>query len=122
MGLIHCFVAGGWPMYPIMILGLGLVFASVLLVKRSTPQVARLVSELRYITLVLGFLGTTLGMIHCLMSLPSLPADQPFVNYALLGFGEALNCLSAALTMIGLSALVTTAGALRTGPEPERAG
>lgn len=121
MGLVQCFVAGGWPMYPIVILGLGLVFASVLLVKKATPQVARLVSELRYTTLVIGVLGTTLGMIHSLMSLPSLPADQPFVNYALLGLGESLNCLSAALTMIGFSALVTTAGALRTAPEPERA-
>lgn len=121
MGLIQCFVAGGWPMYPIVILGLGLIFASVLLVKRATPQVAKLVSELRYITLVIGFLGTTLGMIHCLMSLPSLPPDQPFLNYALLGFGESLNCLGAALTMIGFSALVTTAGALRTTPEPQAA-
>lgn len=121
MGLIHCFVAGGWPMYPIVILGLGLIFASVLLVKQATPQIARLVSELRYLTLVIGFLGTTLGMIHCLMSLPGLPPDQPFVNIALLGLGESLNCIGAALTMIGFSALVTTAGALRTTPDPQRA-
>lgn len=120
MGLSQCFAAGGWPMYPIVILGLGLVFASALLVKRTTPQVARLVKELRYTTLAIGVLGTTLGMIHCLMSLPNLPTDQPFVNYALLGFGEALNCVGAALTMIGFSALITTAGALRTAPEPQR--
>ena len=77
------------------------------------PGRLRLALDLRYATLVIGLLGTTLGLIHSLMGLSSLPPGAPFLSYALLGTGESLNCIGFALTMVGWSSLITTVGGLR---------
>lgn len=113
MGISDCFHAGGWPMYPILILGVALLVASGRYAKQPGPGRLRLALDLRYATLIIGLLGTTLGLIHSLMGLSSLPPGAPFLSYALLGTGESLNCIGFALTMVGWSSLITTVGGLR---------
>lgn len=118
MGLADCFRAGGWPMYPILVLGVALLVASGRYAKQPGPSRLRLALDLRYATLIIGLLGTTLGLIHSLMGLSSLPPDAPYINYALLGTGESLNCIGFALCMAGWSALITMVGGVREVSEP----
>lgn len=114
MGLYEVFRAGGWPMYPILILGIFLIVATARHAKRPEQHQLPRLQNLRFVTMLTGFLGTTLGMIHCLMGLSGLPPNQPYGNYALLGLGESLNCIGFALIMILTAALITTVRSLRT--------
>ena len=113
MTVIDCFRAGGWPMYPILILGVALLVASLRYAKQPSAGRLRLALDLRYTTLLIGLLGTTLGLIYTLMGLGSLPPGAPFLHYALIGAGESLNCIGFALCMAGWSALVTLVGGVR---------
>jgi hypothetical protein len=100
-------------MYPILVLGVALLVASGRYAKQPGPGRLRLTIDLRYATLIIGLLGTTLGLIYSLMGLRSLPPEAPYVNYALLGTGESLNCIAFALCMVGWSALITLVGGVR---------
>jgi hypothetical protein len=113
MGVVDCFRAGGWPMYPILVLGVALFVASARYAKQPSAGRLRFTKDLRYSTLIIGILGTTLGLIHTLMGLSALPPDANYVNYALLGTGESLNCIGFALHWLGWSALITMVGGVR---------
>lgn len=117
MGIFDCFHAGGWPMYPILILGIALLVASGRYAKQPDPSRLRLALDLRYATLVIGLLGTTLGLIHSLMGQSLLPPTASFINYALIGTGESLNCIASALIMVGWSSLITLVGGQREASE-----
>jgi len=117
MSLVEAFRAGGWPMYPILLLGICLLFATVRHHRRAEPRSAALVWNLRAATLLFGVLGTTLGMIHCLMGLGGLPPGAPYGNFALLGLGESLNCTAFALILVSSSVLIATVGTWRAALE-----
>ena len=100
-------------MYPILGLGIFLIVATVRHNHRDDERQLALVKNLRSATLLIGFLGTTLGMIHCLMNLDSLPPGVSHGNIALKGLGEALNCVAFSLIMVATSVLISTVGAWR---------
>lgn len=110
--LSDSFHEGGWPMYPVLILGLLLVVAAARYAMTAEARHLPVVRNLSSVTLTFGVLGSVLGMIHCLSSMHSVP-NELVVKISLLGLGESVNNLGLALLMMVFGGLFTTVGALR---------
>lgn len=106
------FHEGGWPMFPVLVLGLLMIVAAGRYAVRPDARnllIARLMGQ---VTLVFGFLGSVLGMIHCLGAMSEVP-NELVVKITLLGLGESINNIALALLLTVVAGLVTAAGALR---------
>jgi hypothetical protein len=103
---------GGWPMYPILVLGILLLAGAFRYLKQPDGQKLPLLCILGILTLVMGGFGTVLGVIHTLTALHSVPPDL-VIRIALQGLGESLNDLSLALMMIIAAGVLASVGALR---------
>lgn len=110
--LSEAFHEGGWPMFPILILGILLIIAAGRYAAEPDARQLLVVRSLGKVTLGFGVLGSVLGMIHCLGALGQLPSDM-VTKITLLGLGESINNLALALIFGILAGLVTTVGALR---------
>lgn len=112
MTLIDAFFQGGWPMYPILVCGVILTVFSVRLANRPSQELSVLVRHLRTLTLSLGFLGSVLGLIHCLGGLREVPPEMRHLVIAI-GISELINCTSQALIWLIISTTIAAAGAFR---------
>lgn len=110
--LSDSFHEGGWPMYPVLILGTLLVIAAVRYATTAERRHLPVLRNLNFVTLTFGVLGSVLGMIHCLNAMSQVP-NELVVKISLLGLGESINNLALALLMMVLAGLFTTVGALR---------
>jgi len=115
--LIDAFHEGGWPMFPILILGILLIIAAGRYAMQPEARQLLVVQSLGKVTLGFGVLGSLLGMIHCMGAISQVPTDK-VVTIALLGLGESINNLALALVLGVIAGLVTTVGALRAVDEP----
>ncbi len=115
--LIDAFHEGGWPMFPILILGILLIIAAGRYAMQPEARQLLVVRSLGKVTLGFGVLGSVLGMIHCLGAMGQVPTDK-VVMITLLGLGESINNLALALVLGVIAGLVTTVGALRAVDEP----
>ncbi len=106
------FHQGGWPMYPILLLGILLILAAGKYAAHPDTRQLQLVRCLGAVTIGFGFLGTILGMIHCLGAMAEVPLEL-VVKISMLGLGESLNNLSLALLLGIIAGLLTAVGALR---------
>jgi len=101
----------GWPIFPIMILGacaLASALRHALLPQRSlVPLTVGLCAA----TLVMGVLGTALGVQHSIHGI--IDADPGIRWYVLLGLRESLNCLDGALLFILPALLAGLTGSYR---------
>lgn len=119
--LSDSFHEGGWPMYPVLILGILLVIAAGRYATTAERRHLPVVRNLNFVTFSFGFLGTVLGMIHCLSAMSQVP-NELVVKISMLGLGESINNLALALLMMVLAGLFTTVGALRASDrEPSNA-
>lgn len=110
--MIEAFHEGGWPMFPILILGVLLVIAAVRYCMTPEARNLQVVRSMASVTLLFGLLGTLLGMIHCLGAIHQLPHEM-VVKITLLGLGESVNNLALALLLMVFAGLFTAVGALR---------
>lgn len=118
--LANAFHEGGWPMFPILILGILLIIAAGRYAMAPDARQLLVVRSLGKVTLAFGVLGSVLGMIHCLGAMGQVPADK-VITITLLGLGESINNLALALALGVIAGLVTTVGALRAVDEPAAA-
>ena len=115
--LTEAFHEGGWPMFPILIVGILLIIAAGRYAVQPEARQLLVVRSLGKVTLGLGVLGSVLRMIHCLGAIGQLPSDM-VTKITLLGLGESINNLALALILGILAGLVTTVGALRALDAP----
>jgi len=104
------FHQGGWGMYPTAIAGVIAVAMAVAFARNPDGRRAALVRDLSRLTFLVGALGTVTGTIK---SLTSLGDDTP-VTYALIGFGESLNCIGLALVCMVLAGAIVAVGRIRS--------
>jgi hypothetical protein len=101
----------GWPVYPILVLGFAALAVSVrhaVVPQRSLQPLAVWLSAA---TVLMGFLGTALGMQHSIEGVRGLPPEQRYVF--LIGLKESLCCLVDALTLVIPAALAAAWGSFR---------
>lgn len=110
--MIEAFHEGGWPMFPILILGLLLVIAAVRYTLAPEARHLQVVRSMASVTFLFGCLGTLLGVIHTLSAIHQLPHEM-VIKISLLGFGESINNLALALLLMVFAGLFTAVGALR---------
>jgi hypothetical protein len=114
--LSDAFHEGGWPMYPILVLGLLLIVAAARYAAQPQTRFVPVLRSLGIVTGVFGVLGTTLGMIHCLSAMHEVPNDL-VIKITLLGLGESLNNLALSLFLILFASILTAVGALRAADQ-----
>jgi hypothetical protein len=116
--LYESFRNGGWPMFPILVLGILQIVAAGRYSIQPDARQLLVARSLGQVTVTFGVLGSVLGMIHCLTAMDQVPVEL-IGKFALLGLGESINNFALALLLTVFSGLVTTVGALRAaGPPP----
>lgn len=111
------FVAGGFVMYPISIFGFLLVAACVLYVLRPEARYQRLAVTLGITTVMLGWLGTSLGVILSARYIQDVQRPKQLAILAL-GIEESLHNIVLSLILVVVASLIFAVGALRSGKAP----
>lgn len=116
------FRAGGFGMYPTLLLGLFLVASCVLYAIRPDARRARLALTLGVTTFAAGLLGAFSGMATSAHFIPQVPKNEQ-VEILALGFAESLHDVVLALMIVVVGGLIASVGALRSSPSaaPEKA-
>lgn len=115
--MLESFREGGWAMMPTALLGT-LLFAVAL--RYATKPEARWVPlqvSLALATLATGSLGFVAGLVKSATALGGVPPGRAGRIFAI-GFGESLQNVGLALTLLALSALVVSFGAARAALQP----
>lgn len=107
----QAFRNGGWGMYPTLALSTLMIAVSIAYALRPERRLVPLQISLGIMTLVVGSLGFVTGVIKSLMAIHQVPAEKRFIW--LIGFGESLNNVALALTLVALGALAISVGAFR---------
>ena len=115
--MYEAFRNGGWPMFPILVLGILQIIAAGRYAVQPDARQLTVVRSLSQVTFTFGVLGTVLGMIHCLGSMDQVPVEL-IGKITLLGLGESLSNIALALVLCVFSGLVTTIGGLRVAGSP----
>src|SRR5215472_1146163 len=97
---------GGWGMFPTLIFGLLLLGVSVRYFIDPSRRFIPLLVSLGILTLAAGALGFVTGFIKSVSAVEKGGAAQPVL--ALLGAGEAANCIGLALSLLVLAALAAS--------------
>lgn len=105
------FHQGGWGMYPTLFAGFVLIAGAVSFARQPDARKAALVRHLSMLVFLIGSLGTITGTIKSLTSMD----DKTPLNYALIGFGESLNCVGLAVICMVLAGIVAMVGRARAG-------
>jgi len=102
----------GWPIFPILGFGASTVVLSIRYA--LAPRRGRLsaIVGLSVLTLLLGVLGTSLGLMKAIEGVANNPDSRWLV---MVGLKEALNNLVIALLLIAASTVLASAGASRSG-------
>ncbi len=109
--------SAGYAIYPILLFGLmSIGVASRYAIAPSRSMLA-LVIGFAVVTVLLGCLGTVVGMQVSAQAIPEVP-DRPWIF--LLGMRESLNNMVAALLVAMIDAMLATVGAHRTARAEER--
>ncbi len=109
--MAEAFREGGWGMFPTLIFGLVLLGVAVRYFVDPSKRLVPLLYSLGILTMAAGALGFVTGFIKSVGAVAKDGATQPVL--ALLGAGEAANCIGLALVLIVLAAMAASGGALR---------
>jgi uncharacterized membrane protein YfcA len=109
--ILEAFREGGWGMFPTAIFGILLVGVAVRYAIDPAKRLVPLLVSLGAVTLTAGALGFVTGFIKSVSAIEASPEHNPAL--ALLGAGEAANCVGLALCLMTIAGLATSAGALR---------
>jgi hypothetical protein len=113
----HRFLEGGWAMYPIFGLGLLAAGAAGRFALRGEHQLLGFVRWLIAALLLMGVFGFSVGSIKVLHAAASRSDLTESARLLSIGFGEAANCLGAAL-MFSVITCVGAAVGQRRFPVP----
>jgi hypothetical protein len=108
---------GGWPMYPILALG---VLCLLLAVRHAAvPQrsLVPLIVGSAVAAVLFGFFGTTVGLMHAIEGTRDLPPDERYLW--VIGLKEALSCAGSALALVLLATPLATVGSWRLAKRAE---
>ena len=108
------FHQGGWGMYPTAIIVVVLVAASLRFAMRPDVRREPLLRQLSLLSFVIGALGTVTG---CIKTFTSLEDTTP-INYAVIGLGEALNCVAFGICGVVLGGIFIAVGRARLASKP----
>lgn len=104
---------GGWPMYPIVALGGAALLLALRYALYPQRSLRSLVLGVLAASVVMGVLGTALGVQASARAIGDVPDGQRWIF--LIGLKESLNCLAAALTLALPTVLAIGAGSHRLG-------
>ena len=102
---------GGWPMFPILALGVTALLAGLRHALFPQRSLRPLVIGLAVSTVVMGLLGTALGVQTSARFIGQVPPEQRYIF--LIGLAESLNCLAVALALVLPAGFLGTLGAFR---------
>jgi hypothetical protein len=103
----------GWPIYPILALGGAALVLSLKYAAFPQRSLRALVLGILGASLVMGVLGSILGLQHSIEGLHDLPPDERWIVF--MGLRESLQCAVMSLTMALPTALALGAGSHRLG-------
>ncbi|HEX2574051.1 MAG TPA: hypothetical protein VH877_31180 [Polyangia bacterium] len=103
----------GWPIYPIMAFGISALILSLRHARAPERRLMPLITGLCVATIIMGVLGTVLGVQHCIRGVASGVPEERWIVFALLGLREALNCFVGAMMLVLPTTLAAMLGAYR---------
>jgi hypothetical protein len=107
----HMFQDGGFGMYPTAVAGLLLLAVAIRYAVRPEDRWVPLQVALAIMTLSMGAASFVTGLISTTTSIDMVREKAAIVGA--LGFGESLNNLALALSLIAIASVATTVGAAR---------
>ncbi|MEZ4301895.1 MAG: hypothetical protein R3B70_43580 [Polyangiaceae bacterium] len=122
--MIEAFRLGGWGMYPTALFGLILVAVSIRYAVKPEARFVPLQITLGLLTLFAGMLGFVTGLITTFSHMSGVPFEGSARWIPLIGAGESLVNIAAALTLIVLATIAASIGAAqlaRSAPRPASA-
>lgn len=102
---------GGWPIYPVIVLGVIALVSSLRYTRGRSRERLGSVVGFTLATLLMGALGTGLGLQHAAIGTFHGPPEQR--HFILAGFYEAMHNLDFALVFALGSTLIATIGGRR---------
>jgi hypothetical protein len=108
------FLEGGWPMYPITVLGAIAVLSSVRYARAPGRDRLAQVFGFGVATILIGVFGTGLGLQVAARAVYSAPPEQRHLIFA--GFAEAMHCVDLALILALAATLIATTAHRRKIP------
>lgn len=114
MDFIH---EAGWPIFPVMACGLGALTLSLGFAHHPTKSMGALIRNLCAATLLLGVLGTVLGLKHSFSYIGELPLEK--YGIFIKALDESINNVVAALVLVVPALLLHGAGQVRQLRAPE---
>ena len=109
--MLEAFHDGGFGMFPTLVFGIALCAVAARYAATPEKRFVPLLLALGTCTLSSGALGFASGFIVSTRAVAREGLARPGI--ALLGAGEALNCVALSLVLITLAGLVTVVGAAR---------
>ncbi|MBA2541295.1 MAG: MotA/TolQ/ExbB proton channel family protein [Deltaproteobacteria bacterium] len=110
----NAFHQGGWGMYPTAVIVVVLVAAALRFAIRPDARREPLLRQLSLLSFVIGALGTVTG---CIKAFTSLEDTTP-IHYALIGLGEALNCVAFGICGVVLGGIFIAIGRAKLAAKP----
>jgi hypothetical protein len=110
----NAFHQGGWGMYPTAIAVLVTVATAIHFARQPSLRRESLVRGLMLLSFVTGALGTVTG---CIKAFTSMEEATP-INHALIGLGEALNCVAFGICGVVLGGIFLAVGRARLASRP----
>ena len=101
----------GWPIFPVLALGLTALALSIRQAISPHPALTRLIAGLTASCILMGVLGTSIGLQLSISGTNHLPPDERWLLFT--GLREALNNLSVALGLSIPAVLMSTVGSVR---------
>lgn len=109
--MIDAFRNGGFPMWFILVTGIALLATTWRYMQGQDKRSRALSQGLSQVTLLLGVLGTVMGLIATLMGVAPILPEKAYL--CLIGTGESLNNLAFALIFMVFAAIGRTIGDAR---------
>lgn len=106
---MHVIREAGWPIFPILAFGIASLVAGWRYARSGRRDLVPLVVGLGAATLILGFIGTALGLQISASHIGELPPDQRWIF--LIGMKESLHNLTVAATFTLGDIVLVMAGA-----------
>lgn len=110
----NAFHLGGWGMYPTAVAVLVLVAASIRYALKPDARKNPMLRQLSLLSFTVGALGTVTGCIKAFTGIE----DASQTHYAIIGLGEALNCVAFGLCGVVLGGIFIAIGRARLAGKP----
>lgn len=112
----------GYGIWPVLVFGIAFVIASFRHVRGIRSEGIGLAVSLGSLTLVMGALGTAMGIQRSAQAMPEVVSDERWIF--LVGLGESMGSAIAALALVAIGLLAFVAGTFRPTPHgmPSREG